>query len=66
MQPVIELLNKAEAAERLRIKPCSLDKMAKAGRGPTITRITGRVFYRPEHLNEWVDAQSKPTAKAEL
>lgn len=60
MEKTIELLNKAEAAERARIKPVTLDRMIKAGTGPAITRVGGKIFIQPGHLNTWLQSRVTP------
>lgn len=55
----IKLLNKAETAEMLRIKPVTLDRMTKAGTGPAPTKIGAKVFFEPKHIRSWIDAKHK-------
>jgi predicted site-specific integrase-resolvase len=60
MADKIELLNKAEAAERARIAPVTLDKFIRSGDGPAVTRVGGKVFIQPAHLNEWLQSRVTP------
>lgn len=43
MEHSTKLLTKIEASERARIKPATIMKLCKSGKGPTITKLGGRV-----------------------
>jgi hypothetical protein len=61
MEHIITLLNKAEAAECARIKPVTLDKLIKAGKGPAVTKVGGRIFFQPVHINTWLQSRVSQT-----
>ncbi|MGI4943359.1 MAG: helix-turn-helix domain-containing protein [Janthinobacterium lividum] len=51
----VQLLTRGEAAQKARISPSTLGNLIRSGHGPTVTRIGGRIFFRPEHLVSWLD-----------
>ena len=51
----VQLLTRGEAARKARISASTLGKLIRSDRGPVVTRIGGRLFVRPEHLESWID-----------
>ena len=52
---IAHLVNEAEAALRLGLKPRGLQGLRQTGRGPKFVRISrGCIRYRPEDLDEWI------------
>ena len=48
------LLNRTEAAERLRVKAQTLANWAIAGQGPKFLKLGRAVRYRPQDLRQWL------------
>ena len=46
------------AARRLDVSVSTLARWIKAGRGPTVTRLEGRVLIRTDHLLRWLDSRA--------
>jgi predicted DNA-binding transcriptional regulator AlpA len=55
-------LTHVEAATRARMSPTTLYAHNKAGTGPRRIRVGGRVLYRPEDVDEWLDEHAEPAA----
>jgi hypothetical protein len=55
-----ELLSRSEAANRARVKVCSLDRYIKAGTGPVVTKIGGRIFVMTSDLEAWINSRRMP------
>ena len=52
---ITNLVNEAEAARRLGLKPRGLQGLRQSGRGPKFVRISrGCIRYRPEDLDDWI------------
>jgi excisionase family DNA binding protein len=51
-------LTSKEAAERLSVSVASLRRWRREGSGPRSYRIGGRVMYRPDELDSWVEARA--------
>ncbi len=52
---IAHLVNEAEAALRLGLKPRGLQNLRQTGRGPKFVRISrGCIRYRPEDLDKWI------------
>lgn len=49
----LPLMNTAEAAAFLRLKPHTLENMRWQGTGPKFRKHGGRVFYHRMDLKEW-------------
>jgi predicted DNA-binding transcriptional regulator AlpA len=60
-----DLLTRAEAAQKARMSPRTLDLQVKAGTGPAVTRIGGRVLFCSDEFESWVRRQTvQPAADA--
>lgn len=46
-----------QVPEHYPIKLGTLDYYRQIGKGPRWAKIGRRVFYRPEDIEEWIDAQ---------
>lgn len=57
------LLTLPEAADRLRRSEAQLRWMRHNGDGPPSAKISGRVMYREDLLEDWIDAQFAANAK---
>lgn len=57
------LLTLPEAAERLRRTEAQLRWMRHIGTGPRSAKIAGRVMYREDLLEAWIDEQFQSAAK---
>jgi predicted DNA-binding transcriptional regulator AlpA len=55
------LLSKVETAAQARCTIQTLDRYAKAGIGPTMTRIGGRVWFAADEVDEWMQNCRRPT-----
>ena len=64
MSETIELLTKPEAAAAARICVRSLEKLLAAGRGPTTTRLGGKILIGRDHLNLWLESLADTPAAA--
>jgi hypothetical protein len=53
------LLPDTKAARRLPFSVHTLRWWRRTGRGPTFLKIGGRVFYRPEDIDDWVTSCSR-------
>jgi len=49
-------LRAAEAAEQCRMRPSTLERLIRTGRGPRITRLGGKVLIRSDHWREWLES----------
>ncbi len=58
-----KLLTLDEVAERLRRSPAQLRWMRHNNTGPRSAKVAGRVMYREDDLDDWIEAQF--TADAE-
>lgn len=58
------LLTAAEVARLTGVPERSLEYFRQKfpQRGPRVTRLGRRVFYRPEDIEKWIDAASSPTS----
>lgn len=56
------LLVRAEAAERLRIGPRTLERWERSGYGPRPVRIARAVRYRESDINAWIRQLSDGSA----
>jgi predicted DNA-binding transcriptional regulator AlpA len=54
-----QLLNSAEAAERLGLEPRTLDQWRYLGKGPAYVKLGRAVRYRPEALDEYIIDNTK-------
>lgn len=52
-----KLLTLDDVAERLRRSPAQLRWMRHNNTGPRSAKVAGRVMYREDDLNEWIEAQ---------
>jgi helix-turn-helix protein len=52
------LLTPAEASERLRVPANTLKWWRTHGGGPDYVRLGGRIFYRPEALRVFIEANT--------
>lgn len=60
-------LREADAAERLGVKPRSLQRWRQLGTGPAFTRMGARLIaYRATDLDTWAASRVFPTRAAEL
>lgn len=48
------LLNRSEAAVYLRHSPRTLDRWRAERKGPAVTRVGNKVFYRVSSLDDWL------------
>ncbi len=59
-------LNTKESSKRLNevhgieCSPKYLTNMRSTGDGPAFEKVLGRVYYRPEWIDAWVDEMSSP------
>lgn len=53
-----ELRTPAEVSRRLRIRPETLCRWRKSGRGPNAVKLGGRVYYPAADLEAWIRSQS--------
>ncbi len=58
-----KLLTLDDVAERLRRSPAQLRWMRHNNTGPRSAKVAGRVMYREDDLDDWIEAQF--TADAE-
>ncbi|HEY9497139.1 MAG TPA: helix-turn-helix domain-containing protein [Intrasporangium sp.] len=58
------MLTLDEVAERLRRSPAQLRWMRHNGTGPRSAKISGRIFYREQEVEDWIDAQFAADEKA--
>jgi predicted DNA-binding transcriptional regulator AlpA len=58
------LLTLDEVAERLRRSPAQLRWMRHNGTGPRSAKISGRIFYPEQEVEDWIDAQFAADEKA--
>ena len=56
--PVPLCLSVPAAARRVGVHVCTLRASIAAGRGPTVTRIEGKVLVRTDHLLAWLDSRA--------
>ena len=49
--------SEAELAERLKVKPATLQNWRTRGLGPRYFHIGNKVNYSPKHVNEWLQTQ---------
>lgn len=54
-----ELLTLREAADRLRISPQTLMNWRSKNKGPKSAMFGGRVRYRPQDIDTWIEQQFK-------
>jgi excisionase family DNA binding protein len=59
MTEVTGLLMQDEAAARLGVKPCTLEKWRALRKGPRFLKVGGLVRYRQVHLDEWLEQQTR-------
>ena len=59
MEPILR--SRGDCARRAGISERHLDRLLKAGNGPRITRLGGRVLIRDDHFREWLDDCSAET-----
>ena len=52
------LLTTAEAATFVRLSRRTLEDYRTKGTGPTYRRLGKKIYYRPEDLNNWIDARA--------
>lgn len=52
------LLTVQEVAERLRVTPAAVRNWRLTRKGPPSFKICGRVVFREDQLEAWLDAQS--------
>ncbi len=52
------LKNTPQAAEQVKLSPRTLEDYRTKGGGPKYRRLGKRILYRPEDLDEWVDARA--------
>jgi predicted DNA-binding transcriptional regulator AlpA len=52
----MNLLLELEAANRLRLARTTMAGMRSRGTGPEWIKLGGKVFYRPEALDAWVES----------
>jgi hypothetical protein len=64
MNSELILLTKSEAGIRARICQRSLEKLIATGRGPTLTKIGGKVLIRGDHLDAWIRSLADTSAAA--
>lgn len=51
------LLTLAEVADRLRRSPAQLRWMRHNGTGPKSAKLAGRIMYREDDVEKWIDDQ---------
>ncbi len=56
MNTKTSLLDALKAAERTGLSTSTLAKLRLSGKGPTYIKLGRRVAYRPEDLDQWIDA----------
>ena len=56
--PVPLCLSVPAVARRLGVHVCTLRGWIAAGRGPTVTRLEGKVLVREDHLLAWLDSRA--------
>ena len=49
------LLDTPTAADRLGLKPATLETWRWSGKGPPFLKLGGRVRYRQQDLNRWLE-----------
>lgn len=52
-----------QAADRLKLKPDTLDKWRQQGRGPIFREHGRRIVYHIDDLDNWSDDQKRQTAR---
>ena len=50
-----------EVAQHARITLATLHRLLRAGGGPTVTRIGGRVVVQEDHYRAWLDQNAQPS-----
>lgn len=60
-----QLLTTKEAAEFLRLKPHTLEKMRSDGKGPIFMKLGGRVFYHRADLKTWLRESRRRSSRGE-
>lgn len=56
----MDLLNDSEAAERLRMLPGRLVRLARKGLVPHVLLPDGELRFDPRDLDAWVEAHKRP------
>ncbi len=52
------LINPPEAADRLCVKPATLEKWRITGRGPAYVKVGRSVKYDPAELKAWIESRT--------
>lgn len=55
MDDPLTLMNKAEAAKLARTTAGTIDRHIRAGNGPIVTKVGGRVFFQRDDIIAWVN-----------
>lgn len=66
IHPEAEVLTRAQAAERLGVKPTTLSRWAMQGRGPaySLTGVTkGRALYSAASIAEWLEKRRRTASR---
>lgn len=56
-----KLLDNAQVAEILGIKPATLRKWRHLNKGPRWIKLGRRAMYKPEDVTAWIDTQAENT-----
>lgn len=59
LPPAGELLNTAQAAERVCLSARTLERLRAAGKGPKYLRIGRWIRYRAEDLDKWLESRAR-------
>ena len=62
--PQGDYLSRTEAAAALKVSVVTLDRWAKSGKGPPVTRIAGKPLYNRAALAKWI-ADQQPVNRGE-
>ncbi|NCP11695.1 MAG: helix-turn-helix domain-containing protein [Sphingomonadales bacterium] len=52
-----QLLDTKATADRLGLKPCTLEGWRVTGEGPQFVKLGRRVVYRPADIDAWIEGQ---------
>lgn len=55
----------AEVARHARITLATLHRLMRAGDGPVVTRIGGRVVVQEQHYRNWLEQNVRPSRDGE-
>ncbi|QGU01623.1 Helix-turn-helix domain protein [Corynebacterium kalinowskii] len=64
MNSLVRPLNVAQFADYVQVKPKTVYKWISQNRCPQITRIGREIRFQPEHIQQWLDAQSEEQVSA--